>query len=774
MAYTYKHGDRPLEGITIQRAVGRGGFGEVYYAVSDSGKQLALKYLRENPEVELRGISHVMNLKSPHLVTIYDVKKDAHDGPWVVMEYVSGPSLRDIMNNEPAGLGPAKAAFFLEGIAKGLAYLHERGIVHRDLKPGNIFYDDGYVKIGDYGLSKHMSVSQHSGNTISVGTVHYMAPEIGSGNYTKAIDIYALGVMLFEMLTGKLPFAGSSMGEILMRHLSERPDVSSVPEPFRSVIAKALAKDPAQRYQDVNEMVDIVKAATDMAGGMSTFDPKTLTHVPRNANVVSAERTMTSTPVPPPPPMDVRGAGWSQALPAKVQKRVDRIRKRLDQKVAKLERKLGVSAPIRPKEPREAAAGHRNGARGRWGRYSRMFLLMAIAFGAAMGLSLTVRIPDQPRPELIFTTLFLLAGGVFGSLITYFKLLNRDDFEGVLFDRLAYMCVAALCMAPALAPASALDGPPFMKILFVPLILLGIFDWTRRIDDGRAGIVSGGAAFLPGLAGLIIANVLDLDAFQWLAAGFAAVFSLLTQATASLFPLPRYADNSPTAGEAGYGSPLRTEALERPVGPAAGAGPAAHAAQPLPPLPPLPPAPASQDRALREDSPRLVLDRPSFVVRTANAGLSFVGKIAILIGLSLAAFYHAPGFEMRDGENVVHIGGSEILVHDGDEHLQFHVPQALVIAPVVLGGFLLALARRQDGGLHFFRGFVGALLGIVACIFMLGPTGVTIASVLTGQDWHDLPRSELKNLLVPSTLLVLSACTLLWPKARHYARMPAH
>ena len=201
VAYVFKHGDRPLEGITIQRAVGRGGFGEVYYALRDSGKQIALKYLRENPEIELRGIDHVMNLKSPYLIGVHDVLRNAADEPFVVMEYVSGPSLRELMIAEPGGLGLQKAAFFLKGIARGLSYLHERGIVHRDLKPGNIFYDDGYVKIGDYGLSKHMSVSKHSGQTVSVGTVHYMAPEIGSGSYSKAIDIYALGVILFEMLS---------------------------------------------------------------------------------------------------------------------------------------------------------------------------------------------------------------------------------------------------------------------------------------------------------------------------------------------------------------------------------------------------------------------------------------------------------------------------------------------------------------------------------------------------------------------------------------------
>src|SRR3990170_4982514 len=186
MAFTFKHGDQPLEGYTIQRGVGRGGFGEVYYAVSAGGKEVALKYLRDNPQVELRGVSHCINLKSPHLVTIFDVKPNAGGEYFIIMEYVSGPSLRDLLIAEPAGLGLQEAAFFAREIGKGLSYLHDRGIIHRDLKPGNIFYEDGYVKIGDYGLSKLITASQHSGQTITVGTVHYMAPEIGAGSYDRS------------------------------------------------------------------------------------------------------------------------------------------------------------------------------------------------------------------------------------------------------------------------------------------------------------------------------------------------------------------------------------------------------------------------------------------------------------------------------------------------------------------------------------------------------------------------------------------------------------
>ena len=278
-AYQYKYGDRPLEGYTIQRAAGRGGFGEVYYAVSDSGRQVALKVVQSHEQIELRGISQCMNLKSPHLVTVFDVKYNDQKRPFVVMEYVSGPSLSDLLKESPGGLGTQKAAFFLREIAKGLSYLHECGIVHRDLKPSNIFYENGYAKIGDYGLTKAISASRHVSHTITVGTVHYMAPEIGAGKYDRSVDIYALGVLLYEMLTGQVPFLGASPGEILMKHMTAHPDLSNVEEPFARVIRKALAKDPAERYQTVQELVEDVFGAEHVRNSVSQFAPEELSMV---------------------------------------------------------------------------------------------------------------------------------------------------------------------------------------------------------------------------------------------------------------------------------------------------------------------------------------------------------------------------------------------------------------------------------------------------------------------------------------------------------------
>jgi len=305
VAYRFRHGDRPLNGFVIQRGVGRGGFGEVYYAISDGGREVALKYLCGNPEVELRGVSHCMNLKSPHLVQVFDVQQSGEGEYFIVMEYISGPSLRDLLIAEPKGLGPQKAAFFVREIGKGLAYLHDRGIVHRDMKPGNIFYDEGYVKIGDYGLSKFISVSRHSAQTASVGTVHYMAPEVGSGNYSRGIDIYALGVILYEMLMGQVPFQGSSMGEVLMKHLTVQPEVDELPHPFGEVIRRSLAKDPNERYQSVDEMVEALLGVDRIQESVAGFDAASLSGVVRRCGGDEADSPMRSparpTPAAPPP-----------------------------------------------------------------------------------------------------------------------------------------------------------------------------------------------------------------------------------------------------------------------------------------------------------------------------------------------------------------------------------------------------------------------------------------------------------------------------------------
>ncbi len=256
MRFTFAPEARPLEGYTIKRAIDRGGFGEVYYALSDSGKEVPLKLLQQNQQVELRGVSQCLNLKHPNLVTLFDIRTDADGEHWVVMEYVAEKSLEQVLDEHPNGLPLAEVEQWLSGIAAGIAFLHDRGIVHRDLKPANIFRENGVVKIGDVGLSKFMTPSRRSAQTESVGTVYYMAPEVAHGKYGKELDVYSLGVIVYEMLTGRVPFDGESTAEILMKHLTKPPDLNVISPAFRPILARALEKDPTARIGNATQLAN--------------------------------------------------------------------------------------------------------------------------------------------------------------------------------------------------------------------------------------------------------------------------------------------------------------------------------------------------------------------------------------------------------------------------------------------------------------------------------------------------------------------------------------
>ncbi|MBI3821109.1 MAG: serine/threonine protein kinase [Planctomycetes bacterium] len=271
MKFTYKSGQQPLPGYSLKRGIGLGGFGEVYFAVTDGGKEVALKWIRSHLDIELRGVQQCLNLKHPNLVHLYDVRTDNQGYTWLVMEYVAGEPLSTILARHPNGVAPELAAQWFAGLAQAIHCLHEHGIVHRDLKPGNIFLENGLIKVGDYGLCKHIADSNNAGMTKDVGTVHYMAPEISTGNYNRQIDIYAAGVLLYEMLTGHVPFEGESAGEILMKHLTAPPDLTKVPKDFVPIVAKALTKNPAHRYQTITEMARAVAAVVSVKQAVPTM-----------------------------------------------------------------------------------------------------------------------------------------------------------------------------------------------------------------------------------------------------------------------------------------------------------------------------------------------------------------------------------------------------------------------------------------------------------------------------------------------------------------------
>ncbi|HEV3415493.1 MAG TPA: serine/threonine-protein kinase [Pirellulales bacterium] len=288
--FAFASGARPLDGYTIKRGVGHGGFGEVYYAVSDAGKEVALKLIRRNLDIELRGVTQCLNLKHPNLVSLFDIRQDDQGETWVVMEYVSGQCLQEVLAAHPAGLPVDEVMHWMQGIGAGVAYLHDHGIVHRDLKPGNVFCEDRIVKIGDYGLSKFISCSRRSGHTGSVGTVHYMAPEVANGRYGKEVDIYALGIVLYEMITGHVPFDGESLGEVLMKHLTAQPDLSMIGEPYRTAITRALAKDPEQRVRSVSDLMALLPRT---GGGYA--DPQRFAVLP--ATLLAAGAANAASPV---------------------------------------------------------------------------------------------------------------------------------------------------------------------------------------------------------------------------------------------------------------------------------------------------------------------------------------------------------------------------------------------------------------------------------------------------------------------------------------------
>ncbi len=567
MAFQFKQGDRPLAGYTIQRGVGRGGFGEVYYATSDGGKEVALKFLRENPQIELRGVSHCLNLKSPYLVGIHDVKQNDDGDYFVIMEYVNGPSLRDLMNNEPNGLGTQKAAYFLREIGKGLAYLHDRGIVHRDLKPGNIFYEDGYVKIGDYGLAKIMAASQHSGQTMSVGTVHYMAPEVGSGNYDRTIDIYALGVILYEMLLGRVPFAGATMGEVLMKHLTAQPEVDELPAPFPHVIRKALTKDPKDRYQTVNEMVSEIFSIPALDQSVAAFEPASLSaaaaRAAQHVNVGAGGNPLGATMTVGTGSSNVGQGGWmpASAIPGMGGERRDRFGGVPFRGADVVIGRRGKIERVADRIDRTALAQQLNQTVSTPGNHViRVIVAIMIAAGVSLGVSLITGHRFGHGPFFAGFVFLNIVSVVQGVLIGTWLSYERLKIAGIWIPRAIITSFASV----GLLATVSLNGPNIAGAMIVCLL---VCDWAGRFYQGRLGRMSLGSAFSVGLfaflCGIIFANGAGLTL-----AAIAAAASLVVQAVGSLWPLAPGAVVPRTRGDQKEDDCHRSVPLESPQTPA--------------------------------------------------------------------------------------------------------------------------------------------------------------------------------------------------------------
>lgn len=283
-------GTRIDDRYEIIDVLGSGGMGQVYRARRMKlGDEVAIKVMQTShtapPELRerfLRESRACAQLRHPNIVGILDFDFDAANQPYMVMELLSGPSLREEIELE-APMAPARVAAILEPVAAALQLAHDRGITHRDLKPANIVvhrYESGerVYKVIDFGLAAMKAASDETRLTdpaMFLGTLAYAAPEQVRGDaVTAATDIYALGVIAYEMLTGARPFDAGNRVTLINQMLTVRPVSPAVhrvglSETIDRAVMRALDKNPADRWASVTDFVDALQEAAGDAGRKS-------------------------------------------------------------------------------------------------------------------------------------------------------------------------------------------------------------------------------------------------------------------------------------------------------------------------------------------------------------------------------------------------------------------------------------------------------------------------------------------------------------------------
>ena len=258
--------------------LGQGAMGVVYKARDPLiDREVAIKTINlslameERDEYEARFYQEAKaagRLSHPNIVTIYDVGR-SEDIAYIAMEYLHGRELRDILN-ETKLLPISEVLAIVIQVAQGLAYAHEHDIVHRDVKPSNVMIvRDGHAKITDFGIARMASAAVRTQTGMVLGSPKYMSPEQVLGKeIDRRSDIFSLGVMLYEMLTGQVPFIGENVNAIMYQTLNTIPATPSsanpaVPEMLDYILAKALAKDLDARYQNARDLADDLKACSD-------------------------------------------------------------------------------------------------------------------------------------------------------------------------------------------------------------------------------------------------------------------------------------------------------------------------------------------------------------------------------------------------------------------------------------------------------------------------------------------------------------------------------
>lgn len=260
----------------IKRTIGGGGMANVYLARDlILNRDVAIKVLRweyaNDPEfIERfdREAQAATSLSHPNIVNIYDVGEEDHI-LYMVMEYIDGLTLKEyIMQNGP--LPVEEAIKIMKQLTNAISHAHANGLIHRDIKPQNVLMDkQGNVKVTDFGIALALSATALTQTNSVLGSVHYLSPEQARGGVaTKKSDIYSLGIVFYELLTGELPFSGQTPVSIALKHLQdETPSVrtlnTAIPQSVENIVLQATAKDPFHRFESVFEMESALHVALD-------------------------------------------------------------------------------------------------------------------------------------------------------------------------------------------------------------------------------------------------------------------------------------------------------------------------------------------------------------------------------------------------------------------------------------------------------------------------------------------------------------------------------
>ena len=260
----------------IIKSIGEGGMANVYLAYDTIlDRDVAVKVLRgdlSNDEKFVRRFQrealNASSLSHPNIVEVYDVGDD-NGQYFIVMEYIEGKNLKELTKKR-GKLTTTEVVDIMSQIADGLSVAHDSYIIHRDIKPQNIMIlENGLVKITDFGIAMAMNATQLTQTNSVMGSVHYLPPEQASGKgSTLKSDIYSMGILMYELLTGVLPYRGDNAVEIALKHLKEplpsiREELPDLPQSVENIILKIAAKNPKNRYNDARDMYEELKTCLD-------------------------------------------------------------------------------------------------------------------------------------------------------------------------------------------------------------------------------------------------------------------------------------------------------------------------------------------------------------------------------------------------------------------------------------------------------------------------------------------------------------------------------